>query len=357
MSKRVVVVASGMPPEHLHRVQPGADVCIDWTSDRRNALVSISEITSRCQVEPPGIIQDLFDIAVAVYLADIAILRGKNEDWTRSIDLLIPVRDPAFWQAKAAILNRTLHELTRDNFSLEFTAHSGERFYEFDCPGSDTPDCVSALSGGIDSMAGAVMLLRADRRPLLITHQSGNPYVRRARDRVVETLDEFRPGQSTAVCATIQPRRNGDDAWSFPPAEQRENSRRSRAFLFISLTLLAAVCAGVSEVYVCDNGVLTVALPLTDGRVGSLSTRSTHPVVIAGINSLLEGAGVSVRVANPFVYQTKAELIGDILRPVLTPAEIQQTVSCWMTGRRSRQCGGCIPCLLRRISMLAAGLP
>ena len=28
-----------------------------------------------------------------------------------------------------------------------------------------------------------------------------------------------------------------------------------------------------------------------------------------------------------------------------------------MAGRRHRQCGGCIPCLLRRVSMLSAGLP
>jgi hypothetical protein len=28
-----------------------------------------------------------------------------------------------------------------------------------------------------------------------------------------------------------------------------------------------------------------------------------------------------------------------------------------MTGRRHRQCGGCLPCLLRRISLQAAGLP
>ncbi len=56
------------------------------------------------------------------------------------------------------------------------------------------------------------------------------------------------------------------------------------------------------------------------------------------------------------MYQTKAELIRDFLRPVLSPLDIQKTVSCWMAGRKHRQCGGCIPCLLRRISMLAAGL-
>jgi hypothetical protein len=60
---------------------------------------------------------------------------------------------------------------------------------------------------------------------------------------------------------------------------------------------------------------------------------------------------------NPLVYQTKAEVVRDLLRPSLSPFDIQRTVSCWATGRSSRQCGGCLACLVRRFSMLAAGLP
>lgn len=355
--KHRIAVATGMPESRAEQVIPAADLCIDWTSERRNALVSISEITSRCIARPDPVIRDLFDISVALYLSDIAVLRGDNEGWTRELELTIPVRDRAFWEGNAEPLSRILHQLTHDRIRLAFCHHSGN-VYEFEEDTDSTPpDCVCALSGGVDSMAGATMLLRADRRPFLITHQSGNPYVRRARDRVVETLEEFRPDRLQAACATIQPRRRSDNAHAYPSPRNRETSRRSRSFLFISLSVLAAACAGVSEVYVCDNGILTIALPLSRGRIGSLSTRSTHPVVLMGMNRLLEAAGAGISVKNPFVYQTKAELIRDILRPVLSPQAIQETVSCWMTGRSSRQCGGCVPCLLRRISMLAAGLP
>jgi hypothetical protein len=125
----------------------------------------------------------------------------------------------------------------------------------------------------------------------------------------------------------------------------------------MTLGALAAVGEGVSEVYMCDNALLSSGVPLTEGRSGSFTTHSTHPAALAQFNGLLAAAGWEARVSNPFVYQTKGEVIRDFLQPVLTPQEIGQTVSCWAVGRDQRQCGGCVPCLLRRIGLLAAGLP
>ena len=106
-----------------------------------------------------------------------------------------------------------------------------------------------------------------------------------------------------------------------------------------------------------ENGVLTAGLPLVSSRAGSMSTHSTHPSALALMNRIAERAGLVGRLHNPFVYQTKSELVRDVLAPNLSCAEIQSTASCWAVGRANRQCGGCIPCLLRRIGMAWAELP
>ncbi len=354
-----IVVATGMPPGLLTRNRPTADWCLQWGGEGYNALVNLSELQALISTEPPPLLYDILDIAIAVYLSDIAILRGRNEAWPRDIDLMMPVREPDFWKQNLQRLSGILHALTKDNFQIEFCAHQPQEPELLVPTGQARPkmDCVSALSGGVDSLAGAAMLLRADRKPLFVTHCSGNPEIRKAQGAVTEALQEFRPGASRFANLLIQPRSGPVSEFTFPDPRSREASRRSRSLLFMVLLAAAACVAEVEEAYLCENGILTVALPLSAGRIGSLSTRSTHPAVLREFNGLLQAAGLSMTILNPFIHQTKAELIRDILRPVLTPEQIQCAISCWMAGRRHRQCGGCVPCLLRRVSMLAAGVP
>ena len=107
----------------------------------------------------------------------------------------------------------------------------------------------------------------------------------------------------------------------------------------------------------CENGVMTAGLPLSASRAGSMSTHSTHPMALLLMNRIAEQLGLRGRLTNPFVYQTKAELLRDLLAPVLSVGDIQATVSCWAVGRAQRPCGGCIPCMLRRTGMAWAELP
>ena len=362
-----VLLGTHMPEAVLSHHQRHADLCLHWGQQRYNALVNLSALIPLVREKLPPVLLDLLDIAIGVYLADIAVLRGRNEAWTRTYDMLIPARNRTFWQHNRARLTAMLHALTRDNFRLDFCSHQPQ--LELLEPGGDGEqafgaeeaaqqiDCASALSGGLDSLAGAVMLMRTDRSPLFVMHQSGNPDVRASQSTVMDTLESFRPGRGVFTGLLVQPRSAPNARFAFPASREREPSRRSRSLLFMTLLITGAYIAGVQEAYLCENGILSVALPLSSGRIGGLSTRSTHPAVLADFNSLLQAADIPVTLVNPFIYQTKAELIRDILRPVLTPDQIRSTISCWMVGRRNRQCGGCVPCLLRRLSLLAAGLP
>jgi len=336
-----------------------ADCLLDWRSPRRNAILTLTELQQRLPTRLSPLARDFVDVAAGIFLADIAVPRGRNEHWVRDIDVCLVVRELDFWQANAGLLIGLVQRLTGDNFTLAFLPRTDET----DEPAADErpanfeADCVSLLSGGVDSLAGAAMLLEAGRRPHLVLHYSGNPTVRQAQDSVLSLLRNSWPASHVTSAVHAAPDTSREQALPFLGPEEREDSRRARSLLFMALGAVAAATAGLAEVYLPENGVLTAALPLTRARIGSFSTRSTDPCVINQFNRLCEQAGWSCRVQNPFVYQTKAELISDFLRPVLSPLDIQKTVSCWMAGRKHRQCGGCIPCLLRRLSMRAAGMP
>jgi 7-cyano-7-deazaguanine synthase in queuosine biosynthesis len=332
-----------------------------WQGKARNALCDLSPILGGADV--PDAARDLLDIAAAIYLADVAAPRGRNEAWVRDIALEVPVREPGTWEPLAPDLCRLLHVLTRDNFAVHFPSRDDRAAQTGELRTLDAPvslvapapsalgaDCISLLSGGLDSLAGAVMLLHTGRSPRFVLHRGGNPVAESAQKHVLGIVQRLCGEAPAHAAVRVMPHSL--------PAEPaiREPSRRARSLLFMSLAAVTALTSGVSDIYMCENGFFSFGLPLTAARAGSLSTRSTHPVALHLFGELCGKLGLAGRVQNPFLYQTKTELIRDILRPALPPRDIQRTVSCWAAGRTHRQCGGCVPCIIRRIAMLAAGL-
>ena len=331
---------------------------LDWTSDRRNATQDVASLEAMSGAALPPVLQDLLDVATTIYLSDIASPRGVLEEWVRDIEIEIPVREPQFWAGVADDLAHLLYTLTRDNIKIEFSQR-GPSEERRSPPAAEPPDvdCVCLLSGGLDSFAGAAMLLNASRRPLLVSHQSGNPTVEAAQRQVATSLNRLAPERARWAGARIAPAHHSPEALPFPPPEARENSRRARSLLFMALGAVAAAAVGAAEVYLCENGILTAGLPLTPARSGSLSTRSTHPMAIQLFSRIIARADLSCEIINPFIHQTKGEVIRTFLKPLIPPPDILQSLSCWSAGRQNRQCGGCVPCLLRRIGLLSSGLP
>ena len=64
----------------------------------------------------------------------------------------------------------------------------------------------------------------------------------------------------------------------FIPQGGVENTTRSRSFLFISFGVFAVSgVKGVNELKIPENGLIALNVPLDNLRVGSHSTRTTHP--------------------------------------------------------------------------------
>jgi hypothetical protein len=145
-------------------------------------------------------------------------------------------------------------------------------------------------------------------------------------------------------------------------AAKREDTTRARSLLFIAFGLLCASIAGPElPLYVPENGVIGLNVPLIGSRSGSASTRTTHPHFMESLGALLVRLGITNPVVNPYRLLTKGEAMARCADQPAVRSLAPMTVSCAhpSAGRflgRPGSCGYCYPCLIRRASMAVVGL-
>jgi len=140
-----------------------------------------------------------------------------------------------------------------------------------------------------------------------------------------------------------------------------ENSTRGRSFLFFTLGVFAGTGFGGHFVLrVPENGLIALNVPLDPLRLGSNSTRTTHPYYMARWNDLLAVLGINGEIRNPYWNKTKGEMATNCRNPTLLKNLATDSLSCssptkgrWQ-GRGIEHCGYCLPCLIRRAALMAA---
>lgn len=138
-----------------------------------------------------------------------------------------------------------------------------------------------------------------------------------------------------------------------------ENTQRSRSFLYLSIASAVAFQIGMKKIYICENGVVSINIPISGQTVGTLLTRTTHPKFLALFNEFIKRLfEKDFSVENPFIFCTKTELL-DMLMRWNQSELLQATVSCSYTQGKTKmqpQCGTCSQYIGRRFSVAAAGL-
>ncbi len=129
--------------------------------------------------------------------------------------------------------------------------------------------------------------------------------------------------------------------------------------LFLALAALVARRNGVEDVVViAENGQMAIHLPLTTARIGAFSTHTAHPEFVHMMSKLLTTfLDYPIKIENPFLYMTKAEVVAATVKR--HREVVEGTVSCWKTSRvvgDKKHCGYCVPCLSRRIALETHGL-
>ncbi len=325
-----------------------------------NVYLAPGRLEEQLAVPLEPISLDLCEIAAYVYLADKMIPRGSHEKWVRDLSFLIPVRVPEKWQKVRTLLTNTVGVLSGDNVQFRFVKrHGPEHPRRASSARSSTgpSDCVALFSGGLDSLAGTVHLAGQGRRPLLASHYVSS--LGALQQELVRTLGRHLGQTFEHFQYRVTSRRA---AKTVHPLKARESTHRSRSFLFMSFAAVAAAARGLSEIFICENGVLALNVPISDARKGTRSTRHAHPLYLTYFNELIDALYERpFEVRNPFFYWTKREE-AELLATAGLHAILRTTVSCWgypnstLKYRYSNHCGTCIPCLVRRVATIAAGL-
>jgi len=287
---------------------------------------------------PSALAWDFLAIAAAAYAADRFVLRSRSADrWTRNIGLSVALADPAPWRSQAIALASALRFLTGDIWHLDLR-DGGSPPPAFRAK-PHSYDSVCLFSGGLDSFLGALELRNAGRSPLLVSQGSAK---------------EISPQLALAAgLGLLEQRFEGRirERWRQP----YEPSTRARSILFYGYGVIAASATGLREVVVPENALIAVNPPLTRRRIGSLSTRTVHPHLLASLNGVLAGAGLDVSLTNPFRATTKGEMLANARHADLQELA-SRSYSCGKGKRGNGQCGRCVPCLIRRASFQAAAV-
>jgi 7-cyano-7-deazaguanine synthase in queuosine biosynthesis len=317
---------------------------------RGSAGGAIKEKIAESRLHPAARAWDFLSLALAVNTADLAGHRTESPDgWTREFELEVAVDDPAFWNGQQQTVRRLLGFLTTDLWNVNFIGGG----FSPKPPAKNVrvlppEDCVSLLSGGLDSFIGNLDLVTTGKRPFAVSQTVvGDAENQRAFAKIMGN-----------GLRHLQMNHNGK-----VPNQEAPPSQRARSLIFMAYGVLAATTLkqyhadATVTLYVCENGFISINPPLTDLRLGSLSTRTTHPVFLGLLRQLLEAAGLRVRIENPYQLKTKGEMLKECADKKLLRAHASQTTSC---GRylihKHTHCGRCVPCLVRRAAFLAAGM-
>lgn len=312
----------------------------------------------KLKIFPSEVGVDLLVVAAHVHAADTRISRFTESDdsWTREIRLVIPVADVEKWRAASNTLKRMLQFLTGDKWEIGFRKRPAKiKDFSKQAPPELIPppfSVVSLFSGGLDSLIGAIDLLDSGGVPLFVSHAGEGP-VSKSQEECFGGLAAHHVGKEfNRLRVWMNFKKNlVEDVGS-------EDSTRGRSFLFFSLGAFAG--SGFNDGFklnVPENGLIALNVPLDPLRLGSLSTRTTHPFYMARWNDLLKELGINGRVENPFSLLTKGEMVAGCKNRPLLKQLVPKSLSCssptkgrW-TGRKPGHCGYCLPCLIRRAAL------
>jgi len=346
--------------------QIGTPIFIELTGINKNIGIknNLSSIFDSYGVYPSEVAKDLLKLAMVVYTADKYSDRNQAfNKWSRYIHIYQPVYNLDLWRENKEKLEKALNFLTGDHWEIHFR-QSKEKptlrtqlIQEYLPNISQSPIAVALISGGLDSFSGAIELLETiPDEVAFVSHYSRGGVTKTSQDRIYSLLNRHYPGRFRSLQFFIQP--------SESATGEKEPTQRSRSFLFLSMGVAVSDTSNVNvPLYLFENGLLSLNIPLAPNRGGGLSTRTTHPHFLSMYQNFLNSLGIPTSIKTPFQFLTKGEMLIATKNPSVLKEGIKLTHSCShstyvrFSGRRfDDHCGYCLPCIIRKAATFAAGV-
>ncbi len=324
------------------------DVCFGVGCDI--SLQRLNAALDHVHLKPTSLAKDFLIFAATVFAADTRLQRRSGQDgWTREIVLSIPVHDVDRWEAARPGLERAVRFLTGDLWTFHFRRSAVSLPLGAQHPIRQAAR-VALFSGGLDSFIGALDGLQEVTRLILVGHYADGATSTAQHDAFLRVTRRKTDSQELSLIQSYV---------SAPKdylQEGYENTQRSRSILFIALGILVASSVETTELIVPENGFISLNVPLTDLRVGTYSTRTTHPHFISLLQSALREIGLTFTLSNPYQFKTKGEMLSECRTNDSLLDDASITMSCahptasrWKRGGPAAQhCGRCAACIIRR---------
>jgi hypothetical protein len=297
-----------------------------------------------------GLVFDALLLAAAVEFCDRSGKRPRY-GWGRDFDLRLPVHDPDRWSDP--VVTETLHEalsfLTGDRWRVSFVARRASIPAPRQRPLSLLRDdyVVIPFSDGLDSRAVAQLEEKKLGDRLIRVRVGSN-----TRDHRLQIKASRKRPRFTSIPYRVRP--VGRDF--------KESSGRSRGFKFFMVSGLAAYLLGSKRIIIPESGqgalgpwLIPVGYTPADYRNHPLFARRMEIFLAALLKHQLS-------YEFPRLWFTKGETLREYVENCGAEAAWQTTRSCWQQNRQvsvngeKRHCGVCAACMLRRMSIHAAGL-
>jgi hypothetical protein len=323
--------------------------------------INFSVLLDKCD-EPTDKAVDFLFISSVIYSVDKLIPRTLAIDnWTRQLQVEIPVAAPDLWKKNAKDFIEAISFLTGDLWQITFrkldcslVRPSKIRYSLF--KNEPTPGAISLFSGGLDSLIGTTDWLEKNQKKTikLVGHYDPNVAGPKSdQNGLLNALKEHYKHRISFVQVRVG---------QTPPG--KEVTFRSRSIVFIGLGIYVASLANNDiDMMIPENGNIALNVPLTPSRRGSCSTRTAHPFFLNTIDNVLNKIGFRNRIINPLCSKTKGECIDECLNRKLLTQIVNLSVSCakrghkktWIRRENVKQCGRCMPCIYRRAALHKIG--
>lgn len=329
--------------ERGERLTDGAVAC----KLEENILFNIADLESFSSRKWQPVIFDTFVIAAVVEFCDRSLSRSSM-NWGRRFVVDVPVHDPYRWSDDSVTntLVQALNLLTGDNWNFKFRA----RKIKIESPAQGRMEfpsdaqAVIAFSDGMDSRAvDGLERIRLGKR--LVRIRVGSK-----QQDVSKVERQQTPFAAIPYSVKIDGGRNA------------ESSARSRGFKFNIVSAMAAYLIDAHEVIITESGQGALGpafLPVGHGY----SDYRSYPVFTTLMEKFIYILlGYRIHHKFPRLWTTKAETLREFVTKCDDGAKWIKTRSCWQGARQIgfsgtlRQCGICAACILRRLSVHAAGL-
>ena len=340
---------SALPQHRVDVVEPGMSARRHWVRCEigKDLKFDTTRLQTYCFAKWDERVYDVLVAAAAAEFCDRTKARPSTR-WGREFVLRVPVHDPGYWRTLSSALCDALTFLTGDQWRLEFVARKAKApascQSNFDIPVPDGAGVIIPYSDGLDSCAVAGLMKREYGYNVLRVRVGSKP------------LYESRTGDCPLPFAPVPYRVR------YEGKRAVETSARSRGFKFAVLSGTAAYLSGAKIVIMPESGQGALGPSLVPVGQAYEDYRN-HPLFTDRMTVFLSALlGHEVCFTYPRLWHTKAETLAEFVTKCPDSPNWAQTRSCWQNQRHvsvsgtMRQCGICAACMLRRMSVHAAGL-